>query len=185
LLSLALSDNFIQEVSFQRIDLCDLVVSGCRRLEDLAESSGILLDWQLSGEPLYIDGDRLLLQRLLGILLDNAIKYTPEHGEIHAEVLPSGHDVIMQVRDTGIGMSRDEREQIFERFYQADLRERKAPGCGLGLSIARWIADAHRAELTVDSTPQHGSIFRIRFPLALREDPMRSLELSTGLDSSR
>jgi two-component system heavy metal sensor histidine kinase CusS len=185
LLSLALSDNFIQEVSFQRIDLCDLVVSGCRRVEDLAESGGILLDWQLPGEPLYIDGDRLLLQRLLGILLDNAIKYTPEHGEIHAEVLPSGRDVIMQVRDTGIGMSRDEREQIFERFYQADLRERKAQaGCGLGLSIARWIADAHRAELTVESTPQQGSIFRIRFPLAIREHSLRSLELSSGLDSS-
>jgi two-component system heavy metal sensor histidine kinase CusS len=178
LLSLALSDNFIQEVSLQRIDLCDLVVSGCRRLEDLAESSGILLDWQLPGEPLYIDGDRLLLQRLLGILLDNAIKYTPEHGEIHAEVLPSGHDVIMQVRDTGIGMSRDEQEQIFERFYQADLRERKAQaGCGLGLSIARWIADAHRAELSVESTPQQGSIFRIRFPVAIGEHPLRSLEV--------
>jgi two-component system, OmpR family, heavy metal sensor histidine kinase CusS len=187
LLSLALSDNFIQEVSFQRIDLCDLVVSGCRRVEDLAESTGILLDWELPGEPLYIDGDRLLLQRLLGILLDNAIKYTPEHGEIRAEVLPSGHDVIMQVRDTGIGMSRDEREQIFERFYQADLRERKAQaGCGLGLSIARWIADAHRAELTVESTPQQGSIFRIRFPLVLGEHPLRLHELvSSSLDSSR
>jgi two-component system, OmpR family, heavy metal sensor histidine kinase CusS len=170
LLSLARSDNFIHEVSFQRIDLCDLVVSGCRRVEDLAESSGILLDWNLPGEPVFIEGDKLLMQRLLGILLDNAIKYTPEHGEIHAEVLNSGHEAVVTVRDTGIGMSRDVREHIFDRFYQADLRERKAQaGCGLGLSIARWIADAHRAELTVESAPVEGSVFRIRFPLMTAE----------------
>jgi two-component system heavy metal sensor histidine kinase CusS len=174
LLSLARSDNFMQEVSFQRIDLCDLVVSGCRRVEDLAESSGILLDWNLPGESVYIEGDKLLMQRLLGILLDNAIKYTPEHGEIHAEVLIAGHDAVVVVRDTGIGMSRDVREQIFDRFYQADLRERKSQaGCGLGLSIARWIADAHRAELTVESATLEGSVFKIRFPLMTGEHPPR------------
>ena len=180
LLSLARSDNFMHEVSFQRIDLCDLVVSGCRRVEDLAESSGILLDWSLPGEPIFIEGDKLLLQRLLGILLDNAIKYTPEHGEIHAEVVSKGQEAVVTVRDTGIGMSRDVREHIFDRFYQADLRERKAQaGCGLGLSIARWIADAHRAELTVESAPVEGSVFRIRFPLMTAEHSTRSLEHAT------
>jgi two-component system, OmpR family, heavy metal sensor histidine kinase CusS len=178
LLSLARSDNFIHEVSFQRIDLCELVVSGCRRVEDLAESSGILLDWNLPpGEAIFIDGDKLLMQRLLGILLDNAIKYTPEHGEIHAEVQASASEAVIIVRDTGIGMSRDVREQIFDRFYQADLRERKTQaGCGLGLSIARWIAGAHRAELTVESAPLEGSVFKIRFPLQTAEQPARSLE---------
>jgi heavy metal sensor kinase len=180
LLSLARSDNFMHEVSFQRIDLCDLVVSGCRRVEDLAESSGILLDWNLPGEPVFIEGDKQLMQRLLGILLDNAIKYTPEHGEIHAEVLATGHEAVVTVRDTGIGMSRDVREQIFDRFYQADLRERKTQaGCGLGLSIARWIADAHRAELAVESAPLQGSVFRIRFPLISGEHSSRSLEHAT------
>ena len=86
LLSLAQSDNFVHEVAFRKIDLCELVVSGCRRVEDLAESSGILLDWHLPAETIYIEGDELLLQRLLGILLDNAIRYTPESGEIRAEV---------------------------------------------------------------------------------------------------
>ena len=125
LLSLARSENFIHEVSFERIDLCDLVVSGCRRVEDLAESSGIFLDWELPAEPIFIEGDKVLLPRLLGILLDNAIKYTPEHGEIHAEVASSSTEAVVTVRDTGIGISRDVREQIFDRFYQADLRERK------------------------------------------------------------
>src|SRR5277367_3297690 len=165
LLSLAQSDNFVHEVAFKRINLCELVVCGCRRVEDLAESSGILLDWHLPPEAVYIEGDELLLQRLLGILLDNAIRYTPESGEIRVEVSTTGNNAFVIVRDTGVGMSEDVRQHIFNRFYQADLRERKSnAGNGLGLSIGRWIADAHGAELTVESTPLQGSVFQIKFP---------------------
>jgi signal transduction histidine kinase len=135
-------------------------------VEDLAEASGILLDWHLPRDPVFIEGDELLLQRLLGILLDNAISYTPEHGEIRAEAALTGNEVHITVRDTGIGMSEDVRQHVFDRFYQADLRERRTQaGAGLGLSIARWIASAHRASLTVESTPLKGSVFRIAFPL--------------------
>lgn len=177
LLSLARSDNFMQEVSFQKIELCDLAVNGCRRVEDLAEANGILLDWILPEAPVYIYGDRQLLERLFGILVDNAIKYTPPSGAIHAEVsLEQGH-AVLAVRDTGIGMTREVREKIFDRFYQADLRERKSQaGCGLGLSIARWIADAHRAELTVESAPLEGSLFRIRFPQVTSESTAQHME---------
>jgi len=166
LLSLAQSDNFVHEVAFKRINLCELVVSGCRRVEDLAESSGILLDWHLPTEAVYIEGDELLLQRLLGILLDNAIRYTPESGEIRAEISIIENDALVIVRDTGVGMSEDVRLNIFNRFYQADLRERKSnAGNGLGLSIGRWIAEAHGAVLTVESTPLQGSVFQIKFPV--------------------
>jgi heavy metal sensor kinase len=178
LLSLAQSDNFVHEVAFQRIDLCELVVNGCRRVEDLAESSGILLDWHLPTEAVTIEGDELLLQRLLGILLDNAIRYTPESGEILAEVSIIGNSAVVTVRDTGVGMSEDVRLHVFNRFYQADLRERKSKaGSGLGLSIGRWIADAHGAELTVESTPMQGSVFQIKFPvkvMASSTEPMFS-----------
>jgi signal transduction histidine kinase len=167
LLSIARSDAFVHEVEFRRIDLGNLVVTVCRRVEDLAFASGILLDWHLPAAPLYIEGDELLLHRLLGILLDNALKYTPEHGEIHVEVAEDDHEVEMTVRDTGIGMSAEVQRQIFDRFYQADLRERRSQsGSGLGLAIARWIAEAHRLELTVESSPMNGSAFRVRFPLA-------------------
>jgi two-component system heavy metal sensor histidine kinase CusS len=167
LLSLAQSDTFSHEVALQRINICELVVNGCRRVEDLAESHGIMLDWQLPEEALSIRGDALLLQRLLGILLDNAIKYTPEHGQIIVEVSCIEGEVILAVRDTGIGMSEDVRQRVFERYYQGELRERRTqPGNGLGLAIARWIADAHRAELAVESTPLKGSSFQIRFPSA-------------------
>jgi two-component system, OmpR family, heavy metal sensor histidine kinase CusS len=167
LLSLARSDNFVHEVALQRINIAEFVVAGCRRVEDLAESSGIHLDWKLPAEELFIEGDESLLQRLLGILLDNAIKYTPQHGEILVEVGATSSGVLLAVRDTGIGMSEGVRRHVFDRFYQADLRERKnQAGSGLGLSIARWIAEAHRAELTVESRPLKGSEFRVLFPAA-------------------
>ena len=176
LLSLVQSKNFIHEVTFQRIDLCALVVSGCRRVEDLAESNGVLLDWDLPGQPVHIEGNELLISRLLSILLDNAIKYTPEEGEIHAEVFVNGNEAGVVVRDTGVGIASGAQEQIFERFYQADLRERKTQvGCGLGLSIARWIADAHRARITLNSMPGQGSSFTVVFPLTLQQHEEQEL----------
>lgn len=169
LLSLAHSDNFVHEVAFRKINVGELVVAGCRRVEDLAESSGLLLDWLLPAEELYVQGDELLLQRLFGILLDNAIKFTPEAGQIAVEVSSSHNEVLVSVRDTGVGMSDDVRQRVFDRFYQADLRERKTQaGNGLGLAIARWIAEAHRAELTVKSSPLQGSEFQIRFPASVQ-----------------
>jgi two-component system heavy metal sensor histidine kinase CusS len=184
LLSLARSGNFVHEVAFQRINVTELVVAGCRRVEDLAESRGILLDWRLPPDDLFVEGDELLLQRLLGILLDNAIKYTPEHGEILVEGCWTQAGVILTVRDTGIGMSEEVRRHIFDRFYQADLRERRdLAGSGLGLAIAKWIAEAHRAELAVDSVPRKGSEFQIRFPAAasLGSGPPAQTEYSLTL----
>jgi signal transduction histidine kinase len=176
LLSLVQSKNFIHEVTFQRIDLCALVVNGCRRVEDLAESNGVLLDWDLPPKPVHIEGNDLLINRLLGILLDNVIKYTPEDGEIRAEVFANENEAGVIVRDTGVGIAPGIQQQIFERFYQADLRERKTQaGCGLGLSIARWIADAHRARITLDSIPEQGSSFTVVFPLTLQQHEEQEL----------
>lgn len=177
LLSLVQSKNFSHEVALRHINLCELVLNGCRRVEDLAESKGILLDWDLPAEPVFIEGDELLVGRLLGILLDNAIKYTPEGGEIRAQVFAGEGEAGIVVRDTGVGISAGAQEQIFERFYQADLRERKTQaGCGLGLSIARWIADAHRAKIALTSIPNEGSRFRVSFPLTTGKHSVEALQ---------
>jgi two-component system heavy metal sensor histidine kinase CusS len=170
LLSLARSTNFVYEVEFQRINVGDLVAAACLRVEGLAESSGLLMDWKLSEKDLFVEGDEILLQRLLGILLDNAIKFTPEGGEISVEAHAAQSGILVIVRDTGIGISEDIRRDIFDRFYQANLRDRKdKAGSGLGLAIARWIADAHRAELAVESTPTKGSEFQIWFPASMSD----------------
>lgn len=166
LLSMARSENFTHEVVLQKINLSDLAIQGCRRVEDLAESCGLMLDWKLSSSEVYVNGDELLLQRALGILLDNAIRYTPAGGQVWVEVAEEAQGVTITVRDTGVGMTENVRQHVFDRFYQADLRERKtAAGSGLGLSIARWIATAHKAYLSVESTPMQGAAFHIYFPI--------------------
>ncbi len=179
-LSMVQSKNFMHEVSFQRIDLCAVVLNGCRRVEEIAESKGLLLDWELPAAPVFIEGDGLLINRLLGILLDNAIKYTPENGEIHAEVFAcGGEEAGIIVHDTGVGISPEVQEKIFDRFYQVDLRERPTQaGHGLGLAIARWIADAHRARITVTSIPAQGSSFKISFPGTLERHAAQALQPS-------
>ncbi|MDE1156549.1 MAG: ATP-binding protein [Acidobacteriaceae bacterium] len=164
MLSLVQSKNFSQEVSFQQINLCELVLNGCRRVEDLAESKAILLDWELPAQSVMIEGDEILLGRLLGILLDNAIKYTPESGEVRACVFVESEEVGVIVRDTGVGIAMEAQEKIFERYYQAELREsRTQAGSGLGLSIARWIVDAHRARISITSVQGEGASFRVSF----------------------
>jgi len=165
LLSVVRSKNFVHEASFERLDLNVLVLNSCRRVEDLAESKEILLDWSLCADPVWIDGNALLLNRLLGIFLDNALKYTPAQGEIRVEVFVRNTQSGIRVRDTGVGIAPPQQEKIFERFYQADLRERRTRGGnGLGLSIARWIAEAHQATISLESAPQAGSCFEILFP---------------------
>jgi signal transduction histidine kinase len=177
LLSLSRSNTFSHEVELERINICELVVQGCRRVEGLADSGEIMLDWNLPDEALYIYGNELLLQRLLGILLDNAIKFTPVHGEIEATVSRAVNEIVVTIRDTGIGMNEDVQQRVFERYYQADLRERETQtGNGLGLAIARWIAAAHQAELRVESIPLNGSTFQIRFPLAIESPRQIPLE---------
>lgn len=177
LLSLSRSNTFSHELVLERINICELVVEGCRRVEGLAESGGIMLDWNLPEETQYIYGNELLLQRLLGILLDNAIKFTPVDGEIEAIVSRTVEEVVVTIRDTGIGMNEEIQQRVFERYYQADLRERETQaGNGLGLAIARWIAAAHQAVLSVESIPLNGSAFQIRFPLTIELPSQLSVE---------
>ena len=130
------------------------------------------------GDPpvsLELPADAVRLQQVLWNVLKNAVKFTPDGGRITVadEWSPEKRVLTIRISDTGIGMVPSELERIFDRFYQADLRERKSKaGSGLGLSIGRWIADAHGAELTVESTPQQGSVFQIKFPVKVTMPPL-------------
>lgn len=114
--------------------------------------------------PLRANFDRTRMGQALGILLDNAVKYTPQGGEVAVTVSEQDGWVNLQVTDTGIGISRDQLPLIFERFYRTD-EARTAEGSGLGLSIAWQIAEAHGGEIAVESKPDKGSTFVLRIPV--------------------
>ena len=97
--------------------------------------------------------------------MDNAIKYTPEDGQISVSLREEDGNVVWRVRDNGIGIPEEDQEHIFERFYRVDkARGRETGGTGLGLSIVKQMVRMHDGTITVRSTPGKGSEFVVTFP---------------------
>ena len=112
-----------------------------------------------------IHADRDALAQVLTNLLDNALKYTGEEKRIALRISPVADGVVFAVEDNGIGLTPDERQEIFRPFYQADQKlSRTREGCGLGLAIVNKIVKAHGGEITVASEPGKGSVFRVKIP---------------------
>jgi signal transduction histidine kinase len=130
------------------------------------------LTWQLdAAEEMPFRGDENLLRRLLLNVLDNAIKYTPTGGALTISCKLEANRYVIEVSDTGKGITPEAQPHIFDRFYRADTARSRAEaegaltgGAGLGLSIARWIAEAHDGTLELLNTSPAGSVFRLVLP---------------------
>jgi len=107
--------------------------------------------------------ERVRLRQALSILLDNAVKYSPEGGRVSIRIAEKDGSLGVEIADTGIGIPEDHIPHIFERFYRAE-ETRSTEGLGLGLSIARQIAEDQKRSIEVRSKPREGSAFIIRIP---------------------
>ncbi len=133
--------------------------------EVLAEKKHITVTLQ-KADKVSVPGDKVRIRQLLLNLIDNAIKYTPENGNVSLELGLSNGMATVSVHDTGIGIPFEEISKIFDRFYRVDkARSRAMGGSGLGLSIAKWIADAHGGKIEVKSELRHGSTFTVFLPV--------------------
>ena len=111
-------------------------------------------------------GDKMRLQQLLTNLIDNAVKFTPEGGSIRIRVEKNMDFARVKVIDTGMGIPKEEQENIFKRFYRVDKsRSKETGGVGLGLSIVEWVARAHHGRIEVDSEFHKGSTFTVYLPI--------------------
>jgi signal transduction histidine kinase len=110
-----------------------------------------------------VDGDPDHLKQLMLILADNAVKYTPPGGHVSLAARQDNGHLRLEVADSGVGIRPEEQARIFERFYRADPA-RSPGGAGLGLAIARWIAEEHGGTIAVQSSPGRGSLFRVELP---------------------
>ncbi|MDE3153580.1 MAG: HAMP domain-containing protein [Acidobacteriota bacterium] len=163
LMALARSDAGEHEGLSADVDLNTLAETAVRRISPLARTRQIDLTWNVPEVPVMVRGSRGALLGLVTILLDNAVKYTPAGGQVKVSLETRIDDVLLQVDDTGIGIAPDDLPHIFERFYRADRTgAAEGGGSGLGLALARSIADAHNARLDVHSTPGAGSTFQLR-----------------------
>lgn len=135
------------------------------QVEMLAEAKGLEFT-AVGGPPATVLADPLRLRQLFWNLLDNAVKYTPEGGEVYLSHAVAGDWARVTVKDTGIGIPPEHQARIFERFYRVDVhRARAQGGSGLGLAICHWIVDAHGGRIEVRSEPGQGSSFLVYLPL--------------------
>jgi heavy metal sensor kinase len=144
----------------------DQIVAECGRAASVLAAQKDLNLRVDPGTALSLNGDDELLQRMILNLLDNAVKYTPSGGEISVALIARNGDARLTVRDNGIGIPAKDQPHVFDRFYRVDkARSRAMGGAGLGLSIARQIAEAHGGTVSVESSAQ-GSVFTIQLPVA-------------------
>ena len=133
----------------------------------LAGQKQLAFSERVPERPLWVQGDSVALERLFLVLLDNAVKYTPDGGRIEVNLNSEDGFAVAAICDTGIGVSSEDLPHIFERFYRADrARTRDSGGSGLGLAIGSWVAQVHGGEIRVQSEPSRGSCFEVRLPLA-------------------
>jgi two-component system, OmpR family, sensor kinase len=129
------------------------------------------LEMQLAQQT-WVRGDRDFLKQLLLILLDNAVKYTPEQGKITVSLRVQQGSALVEVKDAGIGMTSEDVAHAFERFYRADpARQRDPRGTGLGLAIARWIVTQHGGEIRLESVRGQGTVASVLLPLLVINFP--------------
>ena len=167
LLKLARIEAGKLEIQFAPVNVAELLesCSDATLLKATRKQISFEIDVPITMPP--VRGDASLLHDVLQNLLDNAVQYTPEGGQLHVTATASPREAVITVSDTGIGIPLADQERIFERFYRVDAaRSREAGGTGLGLSIAKHIVEAHGGRLWVQSEVGRGSRFSFSVPVA-------------------
>jgi signal transduction histidine kinase len=166
LLLLARADTGERPIERSRIYLDDIVLDAVHSAKPIAEKKGVSLEVRDCAEAEVV-GDATLLRQLAMILLDNAIKFTEVGGRISVRVGMTDGAPALAVKDTGRGISAEGLPFVFDRFHKGNREDTNtSTGAGLGLSIAKWVADAHRATIELRSHPGQGTTVAVRFPAA-------------------
>jgi two-component system phosphate regulon sensor histidine kinase PhoR len=147
------------------VDLGRLAESSTERLRLFAERQGVTLTVGVEPGLPTVRGDDDRLGQVFVNLVHNAVKFSPEGGEVAVSVHTDGSELIASVTDHGIGIAKADRARIFERFYKADRARVRGGGTGLGLSIARHVVDRHGGRIWVESELGRGSTFSFAIPV--------------------
>lgn len=177
LLSLARYQSNGHSLSFKEVDIAKIMEKVAKKISPLAKEKGIELKVTVKSQNLQ--GNEESLEEMLLIFLDNAVKFTPQGGKVTVATVTSGRLpaspleawragwLVIRVKDTGVGIAKDELPHIFDRFYRADQSrsKEKVSGFGLGLSLAKRIIEIHKGTVEVESVLGKGTTFIIKLPL--------------------
>ncbi len=164
LLLLSEVEDPISEISKTQVNISSLIHQVANEMKDRFAAKSITLT--IHGIPeIFVNGNSEALHRLFCNLLENALRYTDEHGQVNVSLDSSDKDTRITIEDTGIGIPAESLPRIFDRFFRVDKsRSRASGGTGLGLAIVKAIADAHHGTISVQSQPGHGSRFTVIVP---------------------
>ncbi|QDU65014.1 HAMP domain-containing sensor histidine kinase [Engelhardtia mirabilis] len=164
LMVLAKADAGSADIERTRVELGAAATEAVEALGARARAQSIEIHSE--GNAVQVRGDRALLREAIENLLSNAVRYNEPGGRVDVAVRSEGGQALVSVRDDGPGIPADSLDRLFDRFYRVDeARSRAQGGSGLGLSIVRWIAEAHGGTVDVASSPGEGSTFTLRLPL--------------------
>ena len=162
IIRLAELDDSEETLARERVNLYEMAAVCAEMLDINAARHGVIL--QNTGSDCYVRGDRHMLEELLYNLCDNAIRYNVPGGMVQVGAVREQDQVILTVRDTGIGIPKEHQDRIFERFYRVDKsRSKSTGGTGLGLAIVKHIIARHGARLELESSPGEGTTIRVFF----------------------
>jgi two-component system phosphate regulon sensor histidine kinase PhoR len=164
--TLAKLESGAEKVVMRPLNVADLVAAAIEAARPSAAAGKLTLTYSQPAADLVVSGDLGQLERMLTNLLSNAVKYTPEGGDV--EVTAAAHDgsAVIQVRDTGIGISLPDQKELFTRGYRAsNAVSQRIPGTGLGLTIVRAIVTGHGGELSLESRENEGTTVTVWLPL--------------------
>jgi two-component system phosphate regulon sensor histidine kinase PhoR len=147
------------------VDLGRLAESSAERLRLFADRQGVTIAVELEPDLPLVRGDEARLGQVFVNLVHNAVKFSPDGGEVRIGVRQEGDEVVVSVRDHGIGIAKADRTRVFERFYKTDRARVRGGGTGLGLSIARHVVRGHGGRIGVESEEGEGSTFTFTIPL--------------------
>jgi heavy metal sensor kinase len=162
LMDISEAETGVMKLDTQSVNVSALIEGVVELYRYVAEDKGILVHTVTSND-LYLTADPNRMRQILANLLDNALKYTPSGGRIDIEAHHSGQQIVILVKDTGIGIHQEELPRIWDRLYRCD-QSRSQKGLGLGLSLVKAIVQAHKGQIEVFSNPGKGSTFTISLP---------------------
>lgn len=162
LLFLAREDQDKKSLQVESVDITDVINSAIATLHQKAKDKNQKIEFHPHQESITVKGSESLLKQLFVNLIDNAIKYTKAKGTITISITSRTEFVEVAIKDTGIGISDEEKVKIFDRFYRADTSRSETKGYGLGLAISRAIIERHHGSLTVTSAVGNGSTFLVK-----------------------
>jgi signal transduction histidine kinase len=168
LLFIARVDAGEPRLNLRSVDITGTIEAVCEEFQARALQKEIIMEQCSEDKDVLVLGDAGRLRQVFTILLDNALRYSHPGGKVEIDLLRDGSEVIIRFRDHGIGLTEEEADQAFERFFRGSQAMEHAPGTGLGLPVAKAIVEAHKGRITLEGQPGDGATAIVSLPAESR-----------------